>query len=101
MDERHIQRIIVPAVEQPRHWHVAAIESCCNVGVPPSWARKQSSQAGALESTGDDDDVTIETWRRKYLWFPMEIGDDGLGYPIPHWPPYYGSWSKTRFCLQP
>ena len=43
-----------------------------------------------------DEDVTMEVWRRKYLWFPVEIAEDGLGYPVPHWPPYYGSWSKTR-----
>lgn len=64
------------------------------IGLPPTWARKQGLQPGEVDFK--DDDVIMEVWRRKYLWFPVEMADDGLGYPIPHWPPYYGSWSKTR-----
>lgn len=64
-------------------------------GVPPSWAQRSNAKRSAAVDAGSKDCI-METWRRKYLWFPVELGDDGLGYPVPHWPPYYGSWSRTR-----
>lgn len=71
-----------------------------HAGLPPSWARRQNAESPRPNlDTSRDDDLVMETWRRKYLWFPVEIGEDGLGYPILHWPPYYGSWSKTRLLI--
>lgn len=75
----------------PRHKHVR--------GLPPSWARRMAAQAQPL--VYDDDDLACTMWRRKFLWFPAFIGDDGLGYPQPHWPPYYGSWTKRSAAIKP
>ena len=63
-------------------------------GLPPTWARRLHAPARPLEF--EDDEVTCETWRRKFLWFPAEADDSGFFTAQPHWPPYYGSWSKTR-----
>jgi len=71
--------------------------------VPPSWARRQDSPSHAKTLSYEEEEVTCQTWRRKFLWFPTELGDDDLGYPQPHWPPYHGSWSKARSvcpCLE-
>ncbi len=57
--------------------------------MPPSWARKQDPLSHAKSLSYEDEEVTCQTWRRKFLWFPAELGDDGLGYPQPHWPPYW------------
>ena len=43
--------------------------------------------------------MSCETWRRKFLWFPAEADASGFFTPQPHWPPYYGSWSKSRWAL--
>lgn len=68
------------------------------LGLPPTWARRQARLAQAGGSQGLEEEVQIveESWRRKFLWFPAERGDDGIWYQQPHWAVYYGSWSKPR-----
>lgn len=74
----------------------------CGAGQPPTWARRRGRPSSGRSSPSLDEDVHIvdNYWRRKFLWFPAEKGDDGIYYQQPHWGVYYGSWSKTRQALQ-
>ena len=48
-----------------------------HAGMPPSWARRPGSRPQELNF--EDKEISLEIWRRKFLWFPMDVGGGWIG----------------------